>query len=108
MLLSGSSQHPMDLLEISQANRQTKTQLRWRGFLCLSGFPIPLSPLTTYTVTVRKFSLLSDLHPFCFCASFLLLGGNVLWWKEWGLWGHLDLGSVASTYRVTLGELVHL
>lgn len=53
------------------------SKLRWEGFLCLFNFPIPLSPSIIYTI-VRKFFLISDFHPFCFCASFLLLEGNVL------------------------------
>lgn len=44
----------------------------------MSSFPIPLSSSTTQTIIVRKFFLISDLHPFCFCARFLLLGDSVL------------------------------
>lgn len=54
----GFSQDSSDLVEIiaSQQTDQGPTQVGRGGFLCLSSFPIALSPLTTYTITVRSSS----------------------------------------------------
>lgn len=76
MLLMDPARTPQTFQIITHLG-QTSIQTG-EGFLCLLNFPIPWCPPTTHTVIVRKFFLVRDRHSFCFCASFLLLGGSVL------------------------------
>lgn len=72
----GSSQDALDLLGHRKPTDRpcpsSGGRASWR-LISLSHCFFP-----AHTVIVRKFFLILDLHPFCFRASFLLLGGNVL------------------------------
>lgn len=84
----GSSQGPGD--RHKPTGRPT-SQLKWAGFLCLiSLFHCLLPP---HTITVRKFFLISDLHPFC---QLLASGWRCATVETVGAWGSVRLDGVLS------------